>query len=186
MSFLFVHLLSTLCTPPQSRILYLQHGIPHSGLGCSASIHTIKTQNSPPETSAGLPDRYDSCSQRTLDCVKHTGKFIQHRLFPLTVFPLPTSPFLFESIRDEWLFLSSIRELSTGLTHTSEMTLGPYTRADWYGRYLGLKTHLVATAKASHLLAAVSAPTQGSQLREGPESMDKPSPPLCPHSSVVC
>lgn len=68
-----------------------------------------------------------------------------------------------------------------GLTHTSEMTyscmsLGTYTCADWYGGYLGLKTHLVATAKASHLLAAVSVPTQGSQLRVGPESMDKPSP----------
>lgn len=72
------------------------------------------------------------------------------------------------------------------LTHTSEMTLGTYTRADWYGGYLGLKTHLVATAKAFHLLAAVSVPTQGSQLRVGPESMDKPSPSLCPHSSVVC
>lgn len=86
---------------------------------------------------------------------------------------------------DEWLFLSSIRELRTDLTHTSEMTLGIYTGADLYGGNLGPKTPLITTAKASHLLAAVSVPMQGSQLRVGSE-IDKPYPPLCPHSPVVC
>lgn len=53
-------------------------------------------------------------------------------------------------------------------------------------RCLGRKTHSVTTAKTSHLLTVVSVPTQGSKLRVGPDNMEKQSPLLCPHNSIVC